>query len=75
MIIGAFDIKHMPHTSVKGQVLADLVSEFTEYPMGIGVEGHRLEGQQVSIISLKMPHPRSYTLMEQQIKRDLGWGW
>ena len=44
MIIGAFDIKHMPHTSVKGQVLADLVSEFTEYPMGIGVEGHRLEG-------------------------------
>ena len=42
--MGAFDIKHMPRTSMKGQVLADLVSEFTEYPMGIGVEGHRLEG-------------------------------
>ena len=73
--MGAFDIKYMPHTSVKGQVLTDLVSEFTEYPTRIGVEGHKLEGQQVSVISLKMPHPRSYTLMEQQIKRDLGWGW
>ena len=71
----AFDIKYMPRTSVKGQVLTDLVSEFTEYPTRIEVEGHRLEGQQVSVISLKMPHPRSYTLMEQQIKRDLGWGW
>ena len=29
-ILGAFDIKYMPRTSVKGQVLADLVAEFTE---------------------------------------------
>ena len=29
-ILGAFDIKYMPRTSVKGQVLADLVEEFTE---------------------------------------------
>ena len=29
-ILGAFDIKYMPHTSIKGQVLADLVAEFTE---------------------------------------------
>ena len=29
-ILGAFDIKYMPHTSVKGQVLADLVAEFAE---------------------------------------------
>ena len=28
-ILGAFDIKYMPRTSVKGQVLADLVAEFT----------------------------------------------
>ena len=32
-ILGAFDIKYMPRTSVKGQVLADLVAEFTEPPM------------------------------------------
>ena len=29
-ILGAFNIKYMPRTSVKGQVLADLVAEFTE---------------------------------------------
>ena len=29
-ILGVFDIKYMPRTSVKGQVLADLVAEFTE---------------------------------------------
>ena len=29
-ILGAFDIKYMPRTSMKGQVLADLVAEFTE---------------------------------------------
>ena len=29
-ILGAFDIKYMPRTSVKCQVLADLVAEFTE---------------------------------------------
>ena len=29
-ILGAFDIKYMPRTSVKGQVLADLAVEFTE---------------------------------------------
>ena len=29
-ILGAFDIKYMPRTSMKGQVLADLVVEFVE---------------------------------------------
>ena len=29
-ILEAFDIKYMPRTSVKGQVLVDLVGEFTE---------------------------------------------
>ena len=32
-ILRAFNIKYMPRTSVKGQVLADLVAEFTEPPM------------------------------------------
>ena len=30
IILGAFDIKYMPRNSIKGQVLADLVAEFTE---------------------------------------------
>ena len=29
-ILGAFDIKYMSRTSVKGQVLADLVAKFAE---------------------------------------------
>ena len=29
-ILGAFDIKYMPRTSIKGQVIADLVAEFTK---------------------------------------------
>ena len=32
-ILGAFNIKYMPRTSIKGQVLADLVAEFTEPPI------------------------------------------
>ena len=32
-ILGAFDIKYMPHTSVKGQVLADLVAKFAKSPL------------------------------------------
>ena len=29
-ILGAFDIKYIPRTSIKGQVLTDLVAEFTK---------------------------------------------
>ena len=29
-VLGAFDIKYMPRTPVKGQVLTNLVAEFTE---------------------------------------------
>ena len=28
--MGVFDIKYMPRTSIKGQVLADLMAEFIE---------------------------------------------
>ena len=37
-ILGAFDIKYIPHTSVKGQVLADLVAKFAETPSEDGLE-------------------------------------
>ena len=33
MILGAFDIKYMPCTLIKGQVLADLVAKFVEGPV------------------------------------------
>ena len=37
-ILGAFDIKYMPQTSIKGQVLADLVAEFAKLPIEIVTE-------------------------------------
>ena len=37
-ILGAFDIKYMLRTSVKGQVFADLVVEFAECPEEIDVK-------------------------------------
>jgi len=37
-ILKAFDIKYMPRTSIKGQVLVDLVVEFTETPLEERVE-------------------------------------
>ena len=33
-MLGAFDIKYLPRTTVKGQVLADFVVEFTEDAVG-----------------------------------------
>ena len=32
-VLGAFDIKYIPRTSVKGQVLADLMAEFVKPPL------------------------------------------
>ena len=50
-ILGAFDIKYMPHTSIKGQVLADLVVEFAEGPEEMNVEKHDMDEKSVSLIS------------------------
>ena len=37
-ILGTFDIKYIPRTFVKSQVLADLVAEFAESPLEERVE-------------------------------------
>ena len=50
-ILGAFDIKYMPHTSIKGQVLADLVVEFAECPEEMNVEKHDMDEKSVGLIS------------------------
>ena len=51
MILGAFDIKYMPQTSIKGQVLANLVVEFAEPPVEILTEQRSLEGKSVGVVS------------------------
>ena len=57
MILGAFDIKYMPRTSIKGQVLADLVAEFAEYPEEMNVEKHGMDEKLGGVISVQCPTP------------------
>ena len=52
MILGAFDIKYMLCTSIKGQVLADLVVEFAEPSSEENGERPNMDGKSVGMISL-----------------------
>ena len=50
-ILGAFDIKYMPRTSIKGQVLADMVAEFAEPFVEIVTEQRNVDEKSVGVIS------------------------
>ena len=54
-ILAAFDIKYMPQTSVKGQVLADSIAEFVELPKEIEVKRHGMDEKSVGLISTQDP--------------------
>ena len=54
-MLGAFDNKYMPHTFVKGQVLADWVAEFTESLLEEKAESQGMDGKSVSMVSLQKP--------------------
>ncbi|XP_075633565.1 uncharacterized protein LOC142606037 [Castanea sativa] len=56
-ILGAFDIKYMPRTSIKGHVLADLVAYFTESSLEVEGEKRNLGGKPIEAISLQGPLP------------------
>ena len=53
----AFDIKYMPRTSIKGQVLADLVAEFAKCPEEMDVENHNMGEVSVGVVSILCPMP------------------
>ena len=53
--MGTFDIKYMPRTSVKGQVLADLVAKFTEGPAENESNEHRMGEKSVGLIAAQKP--------------------
>ena len=53
MKLRAFDIRYMPCTSVKGQVLADLVAEFTEIPVGEKAVDQNMNGKSVGVIPVQ----------------------
>ena len=55
MILGAFDIKYMPRTLVKGQVLVDLVAEFTETPVEGESNEHCMDEKSVGQIAVQEP--------------------
>ena len=53
--MGTFDIKYMPRTSVKGQVLANLVAEFAEGPAENESNEHRMGEKSVGLIAVQKP--------------------
>ena len=55
MILGVFDIKYMPRTSIEGQVLTDLVVEFAETLIEEKVKKQNMNGKSVGAISLQEP--------------------
>ena len=50
-ILGAFDIKYIPRTSIKGQVHTNLVAEFTEPPVEELKPKENMDGKLVGTIS------------------------
>ncbi|XP_050280262.1 uncharacterized protein LOC126721249 [Quercus robur] len=55
-ILGVFDIRYMPRTAVKGQVLADLVAEFAEPTPEGGGGTLNPDGKLISAISQQEPN-------------------
>ena len=54
-MLGAFNIKYMPDTYVKGQVLVDLVAEFAESPLRNEIESRGMDKKSIGIVSLQEP--------------------
>ena len=50
-VLGAFDIKYMPWTSVKGQILADLSAKFAKPPIEIVAKEENMDEKLVGTIS------------------------
>ncbi|XP_075640542.1 uncharacterized protein LOC142612320 [Castanea sativa] len=54
-ILGPFDIKYMPRTFIKGQVLADLVAEFAEPLLEENGERQNIDEKSVGMVSIQEP--------------------
>ena len=57
MILGVFDIKYMPRTSIKGQVLANLVAEFAECLEEMEGGSEKLDEGLIDVASVQCPPP------------------
>ena len=54
-ILGAFDIKYMLQTSIKGQVLVDLVAEFAEPPVKVVAGWRSMDEKPFGAVSMLGP--------------------
>ena len=54
-ILGAFDIKYMPRTTIKGQVLAELVAKFVEPSLKEEEGTQSMDEKSIGAISLQGP--------------------
>ena len=73
-ILRAFDIKYMSCTSIKGQVLVDLVVEFAEPLFKESGERLSMDGKSVGTISLQEPLPWKVYVDGAANQRGLGVG-
>ena len=55
--LGAYDIKYMPRTSIKGQVIADLLAEFAETLTEEDENKPHMGGNSVGVISIEQASP------------------
>ena len=53
--MGAFDINYMPRTSVKGQILANLIAEFAKSPVENESNEHCIDEKSVGLIVAQEP--------------------
>ena len=73
-ILGTFDIKYMPRTSIKGQVLTDLVAEFAECPEEIEGESKKLDERSIGVTSIQCSMPWELYVDEATNQRGSGVG-
>ena len=71
-ILGVFDIKYMPRTSIKGQILANLVAEFAEPPVEIVAGERSMDGKPVGAVS--MPGPPCWKVYVDGVTNQRGSG-
>ena len=56
-ILGVFDIKYMPRTSIKGQVFADLIAEFAECLEEMEEGSEKLDEGLIDVVSVQCLPP------------------
>ena len=71
-ILGAFDVKYMPWTSIKGPVLANLVVEFAEPPVEVVVGERNMDEKPVRAIF--MPGPPRWKVFVNGVANQIGSG-